>query len=134
MQPIAISGQRTAEPGTMERCTAIRGVDHCAHWEGPAIACDGRDPPARPGRGQMRTEHAERYRNHQELCRIEHHPVKRRQLQPTRGEGEVGTGGGTSKRLSGPPSASTARQLRHQDPIYSIKRPSGDSQAQGLWA
>lgn len=78
MQSIAISGQRMAELGTMERGTEIRGVDHCARWEGPAIACNGRDPPARPVRGQMCTEHAERYHNHRELCRIEHHPAKRR--------------------------------------------------------
>jgi hypothetical protein len=32
----------------MEHSTAVRGLDCCAHWQGPQTACDRRYPLARP--------------------------------------------------------------------------------------
>lgn len=81
MQPTASSQQGKAELGTMERRTEIHNVDYCAPWEGSATACDGRDPPARLGRSQMRIEYAEGYHDHQKLCRAKHYTTKCSQLQ-----------------------------------------------------
>lgn len=75
MQPIASGRQRSAESGAMEYRTAVPGIDPRAHRQGPATACDGRDPRARPGRGPMHTEHPGRRDPHQELRRIEHDPA-----------------------------------------------------------
>src|SRR4051794_40256752 len=103
----------------MEHNTAIPDINYRTHRQDPATASDGRDPPACPGCGQMHTEHAERYHDHQELCGPRHHSAECSQLQQRTIRSVVGTGRCPDERLTTPPSTNATKCVRQQKPVNS---------------